>query len=89
MIADIDTYDASARALAAGAQAVVVSVEYRHAPEAPFSAAHEDANIIFGTVIDDALGDERDPGEIVREAGCGAAIFGEVHHGDALLQTDR
>ncbi|HVG47806.1 MAG TPA: alpha/beta hydrolase, partial [Rubellimicrobium sp.] len=30
VIADIDTYDASARALSAGADAVVVSVEYRH-----------------------------------------------------------
>ena len=37
----------------------------------------------------DALGDERDPGQIVSEAGCGAAIFGKMHHGDAPPQTDR
>ncbi|TNC74374.1 alpha/beta hydrolase [Rubellimicrobium roseum] len=54
VIADIDTYDASARALAAGAQAVVVSVEYRHAPENPFPAAHEDANAAYAWIIENS-----------------------------------
>ncbi|EYD78272.1 putative lipase [Rubellimicrobium mesophilum DSM 19309] len=54
VIADIDSYDASARALSAGADAVVVSVEYRHAPENPFPAAHEDANAAFDYFVENS-----------------------------------
>ncbi len=43
VIATIDTYDSSARALVNEANAVVVSVEYRKGPEAKFPAAHDDA----------------------------------------------
>ncbi|MEO5894480.1 MAG: alpha/beta hydrolase fold domain-containing protein [Vicinamibacterales bacterium] len=41
MIADLDTYDSSARALTNAAQAVVVSTHYRQAPEHPDPAAHD------------------------------------------------
>jgi len=43
VIANLDTYDASCRALANAAESVVVSVAYRQAPEAPFPAAVDDA----------------------------------------------
>ena len=42
VIADLDTYDSSARALTNAAHAVLVSTHYRQAPEHKFPAAHED-----------------------------------------------
>jgi len=54
VIATIDTYDASARALTNAAGAVVVSVEYRKGPENPFPAATEDAYAAVQWVMNNA-----------------------------------
>ncbi|MDQ6676241.1 MAG: alpha/beta hydrolase fold domain-containing protein [Acidobacteriota bacterium] len=54
VIATIDTYDASARALANAVGAVVLSVEYRKAPENPFPAAPEDAYASVQWVMNNA-----------------------------------
>ena len=54
VIADLDTYEASAVALSLQANAIVVSVAYRQAPENPFPAAHEDAFAAYKYVAEHA-----------------------------------
>ncbi len=54
VIATIDTYDSSARALCNAANCVVVSTEYRKGPEAKFPAAHEDTFAAYKWVVQNA-----------------------------------
>ena len=51
VIADLDTYDASPRALVNATNAVVVSAHYRQAPEHKFPAAHDDAHAAYKWVL--------------------------------------
>lgn len=54
VIADLDVYDASPRALANAAGAIVVSSHYRQAPEHKFPAAHEDSFAAYQWVLANA-----------------------------------
>ncbi len=54
VIADLDTYDASARGLAEQVGAVVVSVHYRQGPEHKFPTAHNDAFAAYQWVLKNA-----------------------------------
>jgi acetyl esterase/lipase len=54
VLADLDAYDDSARALANGAGAIVVSTHYRQGPEDPFPAAHEDTYAAYRWVLENA-----------------------------------
>ena len=54
VIADINTYDATPRMLAKQLNAIVVSAEYRHAPEAKFPAQHDDAAAAYRWTLQNA-----------------------------------
>ncbi|CAN5444906.1 alpha/beta hydrolase [soil metagenome] len=79
VIADLDVYDAGPRALAKGANAIVVSIEYRHAPEAKFPAAHDDANAAYKWVLANAAKWGGDPKKI--------AVAGESAGGNMALNV--
>lgn len=62
VIANLDTYDSSPRALANATRAVVVSTHYRLAPEHPFPAAHKDTYACYLWILANAAsfdGDSR------------------------------
>jgi acetyl esterase/lipase len=79
VIADIDVYDSSPRALAKGANAIVVSIEYRHSPEAKFPAAHDDANAAYQWVLANAAKWGGDPTKV--------ALVGESAGGNMAIDV--
>ena len=64
VVADAKTYDASTRALADTASCVVISVDYRRAPENKFPAAPEDAYAATQYVIQNAARFNVDPQKV-------------------------
>ena len=79
VIADLDTYDSTPRFLAKQLGAIVVSVEYRHAPEAKFPAQHEDALAAYKWTLAKARGWGGDPARL--------AIAGESAGGNLAVAT--
>ena len=79
VIADLDTYDSSARAMTNATEAIVVSVHYRQAPEHPYPAAHEDAVAATRWVMDHAADLGGAPGRV--------AIAGESAGGNLATTT--
>lgn len=79
VIADIDVYDSSPRALADAAKAIVVSVEYRHAPEAKFPAAHDDVNAAYAWILKEAGKWGGDPARV--------ALVGESAGGNMAINV--
>ena len=79
VIADKQVYDGGARGLAKQAQAVVVSVDYRRAPEAKFPAAWDDALAAYKWVASNAATLKGDPARI--------ALAGESAGGNLALAT--
>ena len=64
VIATNDTYAASAQALCEQVGAIVVSVEYRKAPEHKFPAAHNDAFTAYQAVLKNAASMKGNPSKI-------------------------
>ena len=85
VIATIDTYEASAMALAKKANAIVVSVEYRHAPENKFPAAHEDAFAAYKWVLANAGQFGGDPAKV---AVAGESAGGNLAANVAIMARD-
>ena len=74
VIANINTYDGSARAMAEQAEAVVVSVDYRQAPEYKFPTAHNDSYAAYLWVLKNAASIKGDTSRV--------AVFGESAGGN-------
>lgn len=79
VIADIDTYDASPRALALATDCIFVSCHYRQGPEHKFPAAHEDAWAAYKWVVENAASFGGDPERI--------ALVGESAGGNLALNV--
>ncbi len=86
VIATLDTYDASCRALANLARCVVVSVDYRQALEHKFPAAHEDAYAAAQWVMKNAKDVGGDP---KRVAVGGESAGGNLAAAVCLMARDR
>lgn len=86
VIADLDTYDSSPRALANAAQAVVVSSHYRQGPEHKFPAAGEDAFAAYQWTIAHAADLNGDPHRI---AVAGESAGGNLAAGVCIAARDQ
>lgn len=64
VIANLDTYHASAQALCEKTGAVVVSVAYRQAPEHKFPTAHDDSFAAYQYVLKNAASLKGDPSKV-------------------------
>jgi acetyl esterase/lipase len=79
VIADADVYDGGARALAKQANAIVVSIDYRQAPEHKFPAAWDDALAAYRWILDEGAALGGDPSRV--------ALAGESAGGTLAVAT--
>ncbi|MFV2019216.1 alpha/beta hydrolase fold domain-containing protein [Micromonospora sp. LOL_023] len=79
VVGSLDTYDATPRALCNKERCLVVAVDYRHAPEHPFPAAHDDVLAATRWLLANASEIGGDPDRI--------AIAGEAAGGNMAAAT--
>ncbi|KGQ18490.1 Alpha/beta hydrolase [Lysobacter dokdonensis DS-58] len=90
VIANLDTYDASPRALANASGAIIVSTHYRQAPEHKFPAAHEDTLAAYKWVLANAAklgGDAKKIAVVGESAGGNMAADIAIAARDQKLQA--
>ncbi len=85
VIADRKVYAGGARGIARNAQAIVVSVDYRRAPEAPFPAQHDDALAAYRWLLSNAASVG---GDASRIAFAGESAGGNLAVSTAMLARD-
>jgi acetyl esterase/lipase len=86
VIADKNVYDAGARAISKDANAIVVSVDYRLAPEHKFPAAHDDAYATYQWALANAAKIGGDPNRV---ATAGESAGGNLALATAMTARDR
>ncbi|MBC3540759.1 alpha/beta hydrolase [Rufibacter sp. H-1] len=86
VIADLDTYDASAKGLAEQADAVVISVAYRQAPENKFPTAHNDSFAAYKWALKNAASIKGDP---KRVAVVGESAGGNLATAVSMMARDQ
>jgi len=79
VIGSKEVYDGGARGIAKNANAVVVSVDYRLAPENKFPAAHDDAYATYEWALKNAASIKGDPNKV--------AVAGESAGGNLAVAT--
>lgn len=86
VIADLNTYNASAQGLANQAEAVVVSVAYRQAPEHKFPTAHNDSYAAYEWTVKNAASIKGDPKKI---AVVGESAGGNLAAAVSMMARDK
>ncbi len=86
VIADLDTYNASAEGLANQAEAIVVSVAYRQAPEYKFPTAHNDSYAAYQWVVKNATSIKGDSKKI---AVVGESAGGNLAAAVSMMARDK
>ena len=86
VIANNDTYAASAQAISEQVGAVLVSVEYRKGPEHKFPAAHDDAFAAYQYVLKNAASMKGDPNRV---AVMGESAGGGLACAVSMMARDR